>query len=85
MKANFRRGANAAEGRTPDITIGPVFRARFDSDCGDCGFGINEGDPIRMVEEPTGTPAQAWCSDCVDDLRTKAERSNLTVGWSSNR
>lgn len=81
---NFRKGADAAENK-PDIIVGPPFTARFDSDCGDCGFGIDEGETVRMVENPAGTQATATCLSCVKEIKARAERSGLRISWESNR
>ncbi len=40
--------------------VGPVFAARFDGVCGECGDEIEEGDSIRMVD---GAAEHAECVD----------------------
>lgn len=40
---------------------GPEFEARFDSECGNCGGYIYEGDPIRYDGDDYAH------AECVDD------------------
>ena len=52
----------AAAGRSADrhsLSIGPVFTCRFDSECGECGAELCEGDEARMFE------GNACCLECT--------------------
>ncbi len=41
--------------------VGPIFPARFDSECETCGAPIEEGDQIRLVDGWTE------CELCIEE------------------
>lgn len=42
---------------------GPNFSAGYDGECGECGWGIEEGDTIAMHD------GEAVCEDCASNMR----------------
>lgn len=47
------------------LTPGPVFAARFDSECGGCGGTLEEGDRARMLD---GEAMHAYCAESDGDF-----------------